>query len=94
MIKFNAWEKVMLSLFLDIRALEKPKISKVFSLQGIGQSISSGVPIICGLVCFSMYYVFIGDLKLSQTYSLLILFQLLLSPLKVFLWSLVSLKIS
>ena len=31
MIKFNAWEKIMLKLFIEIRQQEKPKITRSFA---------------------------------------------------------------
>lgn len=80
-VKFNAWENVMSKIFKNLRAIEKPKIYRKFCLEGITLSMTSGIPILCGLACFSIYNTIYGQLTLSQTYSLLIYFQLMQNPL-------------
>lgn len=82
-VKLNAWENVMKEKLREMRQREKNKIISMFTLRGVAQSIVSSIPAFCGVVCFSLHgIVYDEKLTVSQTYSLLILFNLFLAPLQ------------
>lgn len=93
-IKFNAWEKIVLGICLKIRGEEKPKIGAIITLLGIQQGVAITIPTLCGLVCFSVHSTFVGSLSLSQTYSLLLLFNMLLRPLRLLINTMSKLKLA
>ena len=53
----------------------------VFGLEGLARSISYFLPLFSALVCFWVYTRFIGNLSVSDTFSLILLFNNLIHPI-------------
>ena len=54
-IKFNSWEKYLIEKISKIRLEEKRLLFKMFWLKGLSGALSFLVPVLCSLVCFSVY---------------------------------------
>lgn len=90
-IKLNAWEKIMNKMILAFRVKEGGLIKKTFVLQGLSSSISTVLPVLFGIVVFTVYdAVHEEKLSVPQIYSLITLFNAFLSPVRFFIMSLLN----
>lgn len=85
-IKFNAWEKIMNKMILIFRAEEGNLIKRTFLLYGLSASISTVIPVLFGIVVFTIYdTTHDTPLTVPQIYSLITLFNAFLSPVRFFI---------
>lgn len=83
-IKFNAWENIMIEKIEKIRKAERSLLFKYFTLQNISLSLRLLVPIFCCLACFSVYQSQIEKLTVANAFSMITLFANLINPVKAF----------
>ena len=83
-IKFNTWEKYLIEKISKIRVAEKQLLFRMFFLRCMSGAISFLVPVLCSLICFSVFQNTIDLLTVGKVYSMLTLFTNLLHPVRVF----------
>ena len=81
MIKFNNWEGLLVKEIKKYRRRERLLLFVIFSLEGIGRSISNFFPLLSALICFWIYTTYIGELSVSDSFSLILLFSNLIHPI-------------
>lgn len=74
----------MIEKISKIRVAEKQLLFRMFFLRGVSGAISFMVPVVCCLVCFSVFQNKIDLLTVGKVYSMLTLFTNLLHPVRVF----------
>jgi hypothetical protein len=78
----------MIAKIQQIREIESKLLKKFFVLKQLSLSLRMLVPILCSLVCFSVYQSEFEVLTVAKAFSMLTLFTNLLHPVKVFFDSL------
>ena len=90
-IKFNAWEKIMDKMIQEFRKHETALIKTTFLLQGLSSSISTLMPMLFGIVVFTVYdATFETKLSVAQIYSLISLFNAFISPIRFYMMTLLN----
>lgn len=84
LIKFNAWEKLIINNIQNIRIKERRLLFKMFFLRGLSTSLSILVPALCSLVCFSLYQNYFDDFTVAKVFSIMTLLSNLLHPVRIF----------
>ena len=79
-IKFNAWENIVIDLISKIRQLECTKMVQVLRFIGWSDVAIELMPMHMSMVIFGIYNSFFGRLSISQTYSTLTIFNLMFLP--------------
>ena len=87
MIKFNAWEPMLIDQTQKIRQSERDTLFRYFLLKSISENLGLLIPLLCCLICFPIYKITADDLTVSKTFSLLTLFTNLLFPIKIYFLS-------
>lgn len=83
MIKFNGIEELKISQVEDIRKSEKTISSRVFYLAGLAESMTTFMPLFCGLFSFWIYdLVYEEPLTTPQIFSIITLFNLMTAPIR------------
>ena len=81
MIKFNAWEDMIIDEINEYRLKERRLIFIVFMLEGIGSSVSYFLPLLAALICFWIQTQKSEKMSISDTYALILLFNNLIHPI-------------
>lgn len=83
MIKFNTWEKIMMSQMDTLREKERAYLIKIFLLKGFVRGITNFMPLLAGLCCFWVYNNQNPNdpLTTATTYSLIALFNGFVDPI-------------
>ena len=82
MIKFNAWEQIMIDQIDEMRLRERSILKKYFLIKGLILSFGVFSPLLCGVFIFWYYSTYRGGLTLPQTYALLAIFNNLIHPIR------------
>lgn len=82
--KLNAWEKFIFDRICKIREGELTLLKRVFRLIGLSNGSIQIAPPLCAVISFIIYNTHHDEpLSVPATYSLLILFNLIVTPLSV-----------
>lgn len=89
-IKFNAWEKVIISILDGIRRKEKKYIFLYNFLRVIYQLLSFFGSTIASFICISMFHFLEGEISIGQSFFIVMLFNLFANPFKYFFFFLMN----
>jgi ATP-binding cassette subfamily C (CFTR/MRP) protein 1 len=90
-IKFNAWENVMFEKADEIRQKEKSLVVAGFVLKGLGDAFAKMIPTFCTIVVIWVYNsVYDVPLTVGETFYIITLFNLFLTPINVLLFALIN----
>lgn len=91
-IKFNTWEAVMIKNINEIRVQEKKLIVTSNVLKGVGDAFAKALPPICSIVVIWIYNAS-NDVRLNiaDTFYIITLFNLMVQPINMILFALISL---
>ena len=81
MIKFNAWENIMIDQVGDIREKESTQLVKFFLIKSFATGIGVLSSSLSGLIVFYLYTQFVGELDLPKVYMILSILNNLVHPI-------------
>lgn len=85
-IKFNAWERIMVNFINKFREKEGNLIFRAFNAYNQSQSMTALIPAVLGIAVFLLYETVTGDkLKISQIYELVTLFNAIVNPVRYYI---------
>ena len=83
MIKFNAWENIMIDQTSRMRIEERSILFRFFALNNITEYVGNLIPLLCCLVCIVTYNRFIEPMSLAKTYALIAILASVVHPIKL-----------
>ena len=83
-LKFNGWEKITIDFLNNIRIKEKNTIIKIIFLSSMSNIITYVLPSLAGFMCIVLYNSFNDNLKIGDIFFIITIFNLLVTPLRVF----------
>ena len=90
-LKFNGWEQITKDLIQGIRQRERKVISKLIFINCITNVLSTVLPTMAGFVCITLYNGLSADqLKIGNIFFIITIFNLLVTPLRVFVFGLMT----
>lgn len=88
-IKFHAWEKIMINFVKRVKEKEGSLIFRAFNAYNMSQSMTALIPTVLGILVFLLYETITGkELEISAIYELVTLFNAIVNPIRYFIFGL------
>lgn len=89
-LKFNAWEQITIQLLDSIRIKERNTIIKIIFLGSFSNILTYILPTLAGFICIILYNSFNQNLAIADVFFIITIFNLLVTPLRVFLFGIMK----
>ena len=89
-VKFNAWENITKEILNKIRLKEKSILRTILFLQNLSDVLTYVLPSLAGFICIVIYNNYNEALSLGDIFFIITIFNLLVTPLKVFFFGFMS----